>query len=84
MGGPGTGVAAGVNGVRQHLLVPAPRPCSGSAVASENMADGREGPHTGKESLLHYRNDAAGDVGIHGQRAPYIGEADLSIVHFIV
>lgn len=33
--------------------------------------------------LLHVRSGAAGDVGIHRQRGPDIGKAELSMIRFI-
>lgn len=37
-----------------------------------------------KPNLLHFRHSGEVDVGVHQSRGPDIGEAELSVVHFIV
>lgn len=44
---------------------------------------GRDGV-SGDDDLLHFRNGASVDTSVKRQRGPNIGEAELSVVHFIV
>lgn len=66
VGGPGTGVVTGVGAGLQESSVTVPGVESGSAGASGYIAVEREvGARTGKESLLHFRIGATGDVGVY-------------------
>ncbi|CAM9353942.1 unnamed protein product, partial [Hapterophycus canaliculatus] len=56
----------------EHLV----RPEGGEGRQSENA--------TGQEDLLHFRRGPGVGGGVQRQRGPGIGEAELSVVHFIV
>ncbi|CAN0247626.1 unnamed protein product [Pylaiella littoralis] len=50
--------------------------------SAETLSGGEAGDCVEEEPLLHFRNGAA--PGVRRQRGPDIGEAKLSLVHFIV
>ncbi|CAN0430768.1 unnamed protein product [Pylaiella littoralis] len=79
------GAAAYADGEMRESSAPMPGAGSGSAGTKDDTSgESGLGPRVIKEPLLHFRNGTAGDMGIHRHREPDIGEAELSIVHFIV